>query len=67
VRGLEARAAAPEAECDTTPTVTNDHLLAAVRGSIERAVAEGTPEQLKQLLDAVIDPILGDVVERHCR
>jgi hypothetical protein len=61
---LEARAAALEAECDTTPTVTTDHLLAGVRGSIERAVAEGAPEQLKQLLGAVVDRIV--VESRAC-
>jgi site-specific DNA recombinase len=64
VQGLEARAAALAAECDTTPTMATDHLLAGVRGSIERAVGEGAPEQLKQLLDAVVDRIL--VESRAC-
>jgi hypothetical protein len=64
VQGLEARAAALEAECDTTPTMTTDHLLAGVRRRIERAVAEGASEQLKQLLDAVVDRIL--VESRAC-
>jgi site-specific DNA recombinase len=64
VQGLEARAAALEAECDITPTMATDHLLAGVRGSIERAVGEGAPEQLKQLLNAVVDRIL--VESRAC-
>jgi len=38
--------------------MATDHLLAGVRGRIERAVAEGAPEQLKQLLDAVVGRIL---------
>jgi hypothetical protein len=43
--------------------MATDHLLAGVRGRIERAVA-GSPEQLKQLLDAVVDRIL--VESRAC-
>jgi hypothetical protein len=62
VQGLEARAAALEVECDTTPTMATDHLMAGVRGRIQRAAADGAPEQLKQLLDAVVDRI---VVESH--
>jgi hypothetical protein len=61
---LEARAAALEAECDTTPTMATTDLLAGVRGRIQRAVAEGASEQLKQLLDAVVDRIL--VGSRAC-
>jgi site-specific DNA recombinase len=64
VRGLEARAAALEAECDTTPTMATTDLLAGVRGGIQRAVADSAPEQLKQLLDAVVDRIL--VESRAC-
>jgi hypothetical protein len=64
VQGLEARAAALEAECDTTPAMSTDRLLAGIRGRIERVVAEGAPEQLKQLLDAVVDRIL--VESRAC-
>jgi site-specific DNA recombinase len=64
MRGLEARAAALEAECDTTPTMATTDLLAGVRGRIQRAVADGAPEQLKQLLDAVVDRIL--VESRAC-
>lgn len=58
VQGLEARRGGLEAECDTTPTMATDHLLAGIRGRIERAVAEGAPQQPKQLLDAVVDRIL---------
>lgn len=61
---MEARAAALEAECDTTPTMATTDLLAGVRGRIQRAVAEGASEQLKQLLDAVVDRIL--VGSRAC-
>jgi hypothetical protein len=57
VQRLEARAATLEAECDTTPTMATGHLLAGVRGRIERAAADGAPEQLKQLLDAVVEQI----------
>jgi site-specific DNA recombinase len=64
VRGLEVRAAALEVECDTTPTIATDHLLAGIQGSIQRAVVEGAPEQLKQVLDAVVDRIL--VESRAC-
>jgi len=64
VQGLEARAAALEAECDTAPTMATDDLLAGVRGRIDRAVADGAPEQLKQLLDAVVDRIV--VESRAC-
>jgi hypothetical protein len=58
VEGLEVRAAALEAECDTTPTMTTDHLLAGVRGGIERAAADGASGQLKRLLEAVVERIL---------
>ncbi len=64
VQGLEARAAALEVECDTTPTMATDHLLAGIQGRIQRAAADGAPEQLKQLLDAVVDRIV--VESRAC-
>ena len=64
VQGLEAHAAALEVECDTAPTMATDHLLAGIQGSIQRAVVEGAPEQLKQVLDAVVDRIL--VESRAC-
>jgi hypothetical protein len=64
VQGLEARAAALEVECDTTPTMATDHLLAGIQGRIQRAAAAGAPEQLKQLLDAVVDRIV--VESRAC-
>jgi hypothetical protein len=44
--------------------MATDDLLAGVRGRIDRAVADGAPEQLKQLLDAVVDRIL--VESRAC-
>jgi hypothetical protein len=44
--------------------MSTDRLLAGIRGRIERVVAEGAPEQLKQLLDAVVDRIL--VESRAC-
>ena len=58
VQGLEARAAALEAECDTTPTMATEHILVGVRGRIEQAAADGAPEQLKQLMGAVVDRIV---------
>jgi hypothetical protein len=64
VQGLEARAAALEVECDTTPTMARDHLLAGIQGRIQRAADDGAPEQLKQLLDAVVDRIV--VESRAC-
>jgi site-specific DNA recombinase len=64
VQGLEARAAALEAECDTTPTMATEHILVGVRGRIEQAAADGAPEQLKQLLGAVVDRIV--VESRAC-
>jgi hypothetical protein len=64
VEGLEVRAAALEAECDTTPTMTTDHLLAGVRGGIERAAADGASGQLKRLLEAVVERIM--VESRAC-
>jgi hypothetical protein len=38
--------------------MTTDHLLAGVRGGIERAAADGASEQLKRLLEAVVERIL---------
>ena len=61
---MEVRAAALEAECDTTPTMTTDHLLAGVRGGIERAAADGASGQLKRLPEAVVERIL--VESRAC-
>jgi hypothetical protein len=54
--------AALEAECETTPALSGD--LVGVRRRIERAVADGAPEQLKRLLDTVVDQIL--VESRAC-
>jgi hypothetical protein len=61
---LETRAAALEAECETTPAMATDDILTAVRRRVERAVADGAPEQLKRLLDTVVEQIL--VESRAC-
>jgi site-specific DNA recombinase len=64
VQALEVRTAALEAECETTPVLSTGDDLVAVRRRIERAVADGAPEQLKRLLDTVVDQIL--VESRAC-
>ena len=53
-----------EAECETTPVVASGDVLVGVRRRVERAVADGAPEQLKQLLDTVVEQIL--VESRAC-
>jgi hypothetical protein len=53
-----------EATCDTTPAMATGDELAAVRCRIKRAVADGAPEQLKRLLDSVVDEIM--VESRAC-
>ena len=64
VQALEVRVAALEAECETTPALPTGDDLVGVRRRIERAVADGAPEQLKRLLDTVVDQIL--VESRAC-
>jgi site-specific DNA recombinase len=64
VRALEAHAVALEAECETTPAMATDDVVTAVRRRVERAVADGAPEQLKRLLSTVVDHIL--VESRAC-
>jgi site-specific DNA recombinase len=64
VRALEARTTALEAECETTPARAAGDLLLGVRRRVELAVADGAPEQLKRLLDTVVDQIL--VESRAC-
>jgi site-specific DNA recombinase len=64
VRALEARTAALEAECETTPAMATREVLVGVRRRVERAVADGAPEQLKHLLDSVVEQIL--VESRAC-
>jgi site-specific DNA recombinase len=64
VRALEARMAALEAECETTPAMATDALLTGVRRRVEQAVTDGAPQQLKQLLGTVVDQIL--VESRAC-
>jgi site-specific DNA recombinase len=64
VKALVVRAAELEAACETTPELVTGDDLANVRRRIERAVADGAPEQLKRLLDSVVDQIL--VESRAC-
>jgi hypothetical protein len=64
VQALAARAAELEAVCETTPAMVTGDDLAAVRRWIERAVTDGAPEQLKRLLDSVVDEIV--VESRAC-
>ena len=64
VRALETHAAALEAECETTPATGTDDILTAVRRRVEQAVTEGAPQQLKRLLDTVVEQIL--VESRAC-
>ena len=54
------RTAALEAECETIPTMTPGAVLVGVRRRVERAVADGAPEQLKRLLETVVERILVD-------
>ena len=61
---MVVRAAELEAACETTPELVTGDDLANVRRRIERAVADGAPEQLKRLLDSVVDQIL--VESRDC-
>jgi hypothetical protein len=48
----------PGSECDTAPMMAPSQVLAGVRRRIERAVADGAPEQLKCLLDSVVEQIV---------
>jgi site-specific DNA recombinase len=64
VKALVARTAELEAACETTPEMVTGDDLANVRSRIERAVADGAPQQLKRLLDSVVDQIL--VESRDC-
>jgi hypothetical protein len=61
---LAARTVELEAACETTPAMVTGDDLAEVRRRIERAVADGAPEQLKRLLDSVVDQIV--VESRAC-
>jgi len=47
-----------EAECATTPALATGEVLVGVRRRVERAVADAAPEQLKRLLDTVVEQIL---------
>jgi site-specific DNA recombinase len=64
VRALEARAAGLEAECETTPPMATGEVLVNIRRRVECAVADAAPEQLKRLLDTVVEQIL--VESRAC-
>ena len=64
VRALEARTAALEGECETSPAMATADLIAGVRQRVERAVADGAPQQLKRLLGTVVEQIL--VESRAC-
>ncbi|HKQ01013.1 MAG TPA: hypothetical protein VJ735_11840, partial [Actinomycetes bacterium] len=64
VQALAARTGELEAACETTPAMVTSDDLAEVRRRIERAVADGPPEQLKRLLDSVVDQIV--VESRAC-
>jgi site-specific DNA recombinase len=59
-RALEARTTALVAECETIPAMATEDLIARVRQRVERAVADGTPQQLKRLLGTVVEQILVD-------
>jgi hypothetical protein len=61
---LAARTVELEAACETTPAMVTGDDLVGVRRRIERAVADGAPEQLKRLLDSVVDQI--EVEPRAC-
>jgi hypothetical protein len=52
------------AECDTEPVLPTGGDLATLRRQIEQAIAEAAPEQLKRLLDAVVERIT--VESRAC-
>ena len=63
-RALEARTAALEAECETTPVMATGEVLLEVRRRVECAVADAAPGLLKRLLDTVVEQIL--VESRAC-
>jgi site-specific DNA recombinase len=63
-RALEARIATLEAECETSPAAATGEVLVGVRRRVECTVADGAPEQLKRLLDTVVEQIL--VESRAC-
>ena len=64
VKALAARTAELEAACGTTPAMVTGGDLAGIRRRIEQAAADGAPEQLKRLLDTVVEQIL--VESRAC-
>jgi site-specific DNA recombinase len=64
MRALEVRTTALEAECETPPAMATGEVLVGVRRRVECAVADGAPEQIKRLLDTVVEQIL--VESRAC-
>ncbi len=64
IGALEARRASLVAECDTEPALPTGGDLAALRRQVEQAIADTAPEQLKRLLDAVVERIT--VESRAC-
>jgi hypothetical protein len=54
---LEARRATLEAERDLAPEAVSDPALKDLRAKIAKAVADAAPEQVKELLAAVISEI----------
>jgi hypothetical protein len=56
--GIGGTHSLPGSECDTAPMMAPSQVLAGVRRRIERAVADGAPEQLKCLLDSVVEQIV---------
>jgi hypothetical protein len=64
IGALEARRASLLAECDTEPALPTGGDLDTLRRQIEQAIADAAPEQLKRLLDAVVERIT--VESRAC-
>ena len=52
------------AECDSEPALPTDGDLETLWRQLERAIADAAPEQLKRLLDAVVERIT--VESRAC-
>jgi hypothetical protein len=57
ILALETRRASLLAECDSEPALPTDGDLETLWRQLERAIADAAPEQLKRLLDAVVERI----------
>jgi hypothetical protein len=57
ISALEVRRASLVAECDTEPSLPSGGDLDVLRRQLERAIADAAPEQLKRLMDAVVERI----------